>query len=787
MDNLNLRSRRGEIKNFAIIIGSVAALIFLFILIFFATTAVNESKKRAALKKAQEQAQNESVNSSTSTESSLPSLDTVDDKNGQSSRPTDWSAENVSFGDFYKPNREEKVFSLPDYSLPQNVKLDVANYYDVSRKINLDAGLDSLNNNGFAVIDNPFPNEAGDFFQGYSVLSSKQVPVLVTADFLAYYYQNTLKNAFKDLESTVFYENLWKTCKSLYARAKVRYEDNLAKVGLDNDLSLEGSRRELAFLATALQLLAPTQEQIFTDVIPGKPLGFSPTEALEYSFALPSYLKNDVEKEVAMIRKGDETAKSPVLLYERNYKDFVVPVEYRDKARLKNFYLSSRWLNSVFPLHYKSDDCPNCLLDRDDWRLSMYSALLLSEDFSADRDIQNNWAKIYKIKSFFQGLRGDLNYLHYRQALNDVFGADKKVEEIFSDGTKNDENFSLLKDKLLAIDFSGVEGGLEKNSTTTKKFLGMKMLVDPYWPTEYIYNQLSYPYVATSSLPNKDAAALSTSCTVPNGRGWLYRCRGMALDVINVAVKDITNFGGAYFSSNIDYKGYVLQADKLRKQFADFTPLSWHNSNYWSNLDMVAKAINSSDSERPIFMRSDDWRRQELIFGSAAWVNLQLPADSFKVPERDNSARLGGDSVGGGASEYGFVEPNLSFVKELKANTEMVFEMLRVLEVEKDGSVVLVDLDNMKKNFEEAEVVIEKELNSEELNGEDYKFIGSLTSLYAVKQKGVRKFTVVSASSRSGMQEKIEGLKFKVISYYKNGKRYFAIGPIFNFWESIKR
>jgi hypothetical protein len=784
-NHLKAGSSGGEIKNLAVIIGAVAALIFLFILVFFATTAVNESKKKAALRDAQQQAQNN--NQSTTTESSLPTLDPVGENNGTSSRPSDWSAENVSFGDFYKINREKKFFSLPDYTLPQNVKLDVANYYDVSRKVNLDAGLDSLNNNGFAVIDNQFSSEAGDFFQGYSVLSSKQVPVLVTSDFLAYYYQNTLKNAFKDLESTVFYENLWKTCKSLYARSKNRYEANLAKVGLDNDLALEGSRRELAFLATALQLLSPTSDQVFTDVIPGKPLGFSPSEAIEYSFGIPSYLKNDVEKEVALIRKSDETTKSPVLLYERNYKDFVVPNEYRDKARLKNFYLASRWLNSVFPLYYRGEDCPNCLLDRDDWRLSMYSALLLSEDFSADRDIQNNWAKIYKIKSFFQGLRGDLNYLHYRQAMIDIFGDDKKVEDVFVDSSKNDENFSLLKDELLSIEFSGVEGGLDKNSTTTKKFLGMKMLVDPYWPTEYIYNQLSYPHVGTSSLPNKDAAALSTSCTVPNGRGWLYRCRGMALDVINVVAKDITNLGGAYFSTNTDYKGYTSQAQKLRQQFANFTPLSWHNSNYWSNLDMISRAINSPDSERPIFMRNDDWRRQELIFGSSVWVNLQIPGDSFKIPDRENSARLGVDLVGGGAAEYGYIEPNLAFVSELKANTEMVFEMLKVLEVERDGSVVLVDLDNMRKNFEEAEMIINKELNSEELTLDDYKFIGSLTTLFAVKTKGARDFTVASLSSRSGMQEKVDGLKFKVITYYKDGKRYFAVGPVFNFWESIKK
>ena len=45
--------------------------------------------------------------------------------------------------------------------------------------------------------------------------------------------------------------------------------------------------------------------------------------------------------------------KSPVLLYQRNYQDFKVPNEYKFHAKLYNFYLTTKWLSSNFPLYYQ--------------------------------------------------------------------------------------------------------------------------------------------------------------------------------------------------------------------------------------------------------------------------------------------------------------------------------------------------------------------------------------------------------------------------------------------------
>ena len=200
------------------------------------------------------------------------------------------------------------------------------NYYDTSRKLNLDPGLDSLNNQGFAVIDNPWSQTAPDFYTIYGSLSANQIPPLITSDFLIFNYQNILKKSFKDIEANVFYDNLWDINQQLYTVAKTRYEARLSSIGNVNDSVLEGERLETAFFAVALELLKPAVNQVSGGNAVADPSLFTKTEADRFYFVVPPYLRADVLAEEKLIRgAGAPSAKSPVLLYARNYQDFSVP------------------------------------------------------------------------------------------------------------------------------------------------------------------------------------------------------------------------------------------------------------------------------------------------------------------------------------------------------------------------------------------------------------------------------------------------------------------------------
>jgi hypothetical protein len=185
-------------------------------------------------------------------------------------------------------------------------------------------------------------------------------------------------------------------------------------------------------------------------------------------------------------------------------------------------------------------------------------------------------------------------------------------------------------------------------------------------------------------------------------------------------------------------------------------------------------------------MRSQEWRKSELVTTVSSWVNLQLPPDSFSVHQKEEVARLGTETIGGGSAEYGYIEPNLALVRELKANTEMILEMLKLLKVGEQENTVLADLGTMKKNFDELDRLVRLELNSEAFTGDDYKFIGNFVTLFSVKELGARSLDITSPFAKLKMQERLEGIKLKIVVYYKDGKRYFAVGPIFNYWESKK-
>ena len=92
----------------------------------------------------------------------------------------------ISYAQFYKkPVLGFKIKSL-QYQMPLEVKKDTLNFYDANRKINLDNNIKQLNNNGFTYL----PNEVKDnFFSSYDYLRQKDLPLLLTSDYLLYYYQ----------------------------------------------------------------------------------------------------------------------------------------------------------------------------------------------------------------------------------------------------------------------------------------------------------------------------------------------------------------------------------------------------------------------------------------------------------------------------------------------------------------------------------------------------------------------------------------------------------------------
>lgn len=678
--------------------------------------------------------------------------------------------EYLAFRDFYKPIETAKNLSLPRYKLPWDAKTQAVNYYDFSRQINLDTVLPTLNSKAFVVIKNPFSSQKGseninNFYALYDSLSKKQVPPLITNDFLTYHYQTVLKQVFKNIESDIFYPNLFEMLSELNDLAKARYQKRLGEVGQVNDLALEAARLELAYTATALELLKPQSGQINEDNSTNNPNRFSPDEVSLYTFNSPSYLRVDVLKEVELIKEHRQNIKSPVMLYPINYADFNVPDDYRANAKLNNFYLTARWLNQPFPLYYQGPDCPSCSLDVDDWRIHTLAASFMAHDLFNNYDLKLKWARIYKTLAFFKGLRDDLTLVQYRDTLNRTFGENYNLEELLgSQSPGMADNFNRLQNQLAQYNFSALNGAWGKNSQKDK--LGVRFLADTYWPNEYLFKELTSPAVGNYA-GAKPGSANNTVC-----RNSLARCVASVGDVINL-VFPLSGIS-TYFDENANYRNYNSQAEKIR-QLLSASDL-WHNHNYWTTLKLVANSFIKSNQLS--HLANNDYLNREIGRAMASWVDLQLPADKLSLDQKYAAPAVNNT----GFLEYAYVEPNLNLVEEMINNTTMIKGMMEGLKVNYELSSVNNSLNDLLMQLNSVRDIVIKELNNQDLSNDDVQFIDRLAREFKVETLSKKNMTIVG-NNRQTLNINLSDVKLLILAHQRSGRWVLSAGPVFNYWE----
>lgn len=684
---------------------------------------------------------------------------------------TDLMIDYLSFADFYKKNELDIRPSFEKYELPLNTKIDVINYYDVSRKINIDGAIDNINNQGFAVVDNPWPNEAYDFYSVYGKLRDDQVPFLLTSDFLIYYHQNTLKKAFKDIEENVFFDNLWDISKELYQRSKARYESRLSAIGNVNDPLLEGARLETVFFAVSLELLKPRPEQIAPVGVQLTQEKFSVSEANRFSFSLAANLRDEVEAELKLIREASANTKSPTLLYNRDYKEFIIPRDYLNNAKLSNFYLTSKWLNSVFPLYSTNDNCPDCFLDREDWRVNFISSLLITEDFNSLPQIKNRWARIYKVLSFFKGLRDDLDYINYRDFLSSAFGEDYKIEELLiGENEIIDENLIKVKNKIADYEFVEIQGGADLQS---KNMIGFKVLADSFSPDNYLLSRLVGPVVTDQIAISDNTAVNTTACRVGEG---IKRCKGIPHDIINLVYPLQEN---DYFAQNSNYKNYITESQRLKRAIDD--SVNSRNSNYWSLLALIKEYLNHDPLLSPSFSSSPEWKERSLNTAIASWANTYIPVERFTV--KQFSGYRGLESFSRWSEKY-FIEPNFPMINELISVNEMVSEMLLSLRIDSEARQVGEDLKVAKRNLEKIREIMIKDISAQDLSDDDLdfisEFVGQLEVVNPVKEK---RFSIRPKGYAKDIRGDISDLKLLIVVNQRNSEKFFSVGPVWDYKE----
>lgn len=693
---------------------------------------------------------------------------------GQNSNESDLKGETVSFGAFYKPMNEPLDIKIKPVTLPLNVKSDVSNYYDISRRINLDAAVGRLNQNGFALIDSPYPEQNADFFATYAKLSANGIPALITEDFLLYYYQNSLKRIYKELEASYFYDSIWKVNKQLFDSANGRYQERRQKLGVSNDALLEAERLEASYFAMALSLLAPTPDQVSITEDLNDSSKFKPSEAKRYEFNIPSYLSDDIAKEMNLVKAAGKPAKSPIFLYMRDYGAFKVPVDYAVSAKLKNFYMATAWQSSLFPVNYKSANCPECLLDKDDWTINQIAAYLIAQDLQSSQPLKNEWAKIYKVMGYFTGLRSELTYLNYHQARADLF-KDKTVEEIF--GAKAFENLSLLSRKLNELNFLAAEGGLDRKKAEDRANIGLRLLQNPFSPDQYLYGRLTFSAVGTHNQPKRAANKPPYLTACANNDQSLFRCKGIGFDIIAAASPIVASSG--FLKDNTNYQHYADARSALARELSALSAYSWHATNFWTTLDITRSLLAEKINILPYSLNAA-WADRQLQAGLSALAFINMSADQWESA-RTVTNRFGGS---GSSASFDYIEPQQALIDELNANALMLQKTLSSLGVVKADDT---SFKQLTETLASIRGIARKELKGESLTPEDYLALSEFMGQYKVTKAGTKtalsSFADPDGTKVRNVKKNITPLKLLLLIYEKDGKKILAAGPVYGYKE----
>ncbi len=685
--------------------------------------------------------------------------------------------EKISFSDYYEKIEENIQPSFLDYQLPINVKIDVLNYYDVSRKINLDPVIENLNQDGFALIKNPWSAYDKDFYSIYDSLKEYQIPILITSDFLVYNYQNSIKTAFKEIEKSIFFENLFEVSEQMFKSAKNRYEARLSEVGNINDSILEASRLETVYFAVALELLKPTDSQIIKSSIKSSSEKFSQVEADRFTIKIPDYLKAEVEAEVNNIREGKKTEKSPVLLYEIDYKNFVVPSDYRNNEKLNNFYLTTKWLNSVFPLYYKNYDCLDCGLDKEDWQINVISAAMIADDFYSLPELKNKWARIYKILSFFKGLKDDLSYIDYYHALINKFGEDYDINELFTrTNPEFDNNIINYTNEIGSYKFLESQGAIDRSNPEEKNRIGLRLLAESFSPDDHIFKKLTYPETSIY-LDSEIKDNNITSCRV--GRN-VVRCSGSSYDIINLIYPLNEN---PYFIENSNYESYLEMSNSLKSGVN--LSIDKKSSNYWSTLSYIKEYLENDSKYLPAYAKTDSYKQRLLNTSSASWANLQLPMDIYSLSsENTSNTPSGGLGSFSRFSENYYVESNLSLINELLAQNKMVIEMFKALNINNEVRSAVIELENTYTKLGKMKEIIVKQIEGKELSSSDYEDISSFASRAEENLSADDKFKISwDFLSRKELNVDIDSFNLLLLINKNEDGIFFSVGPVWNYQE----
>ncbi|MHC1755734.1 MAG: DUF3160 domain-containing protein [Methanosarcina sp.] len=523
----------------------------------------------------------------------------------------------------------------------------------------------------------------------------------------------------------------------------------------------EAARRNVAYFAVALSLLQPKPEQIEqSQRYLGKATLFDPQNAKQYSVEIPSFVKADVEAELALI-EAQKGGISPIFKYYEDYSQYIPRGHYTTSEKLTNYFKAMMWHGRMSLLlrpdmiTAEESTAKESAAEKSEKqaRIRTTQALLISDHFDRDKDLRDRWDIIYDVTAFYVGFSDDLGPYEYAKALDTVFGNDR------SGVSFDNENLTALITELERYEspkiYSGtgevIYAGSETENKTLEATKGFRFMGQRYTPDSYILQKLNPPALNIMDLLGSKRAR-----------------------------EHLKNLG---ISGDEEYKSRHLS---LENEFEAFEEEDWNKNLYWAQLYALKPLLVSYPEGYPTFMQTEVWEDKQLNAALASWTELRHDTILYAKQAYFVSAfyELEEKPV------QGYVEPVPEFYARMLALTKMAHSGLAEMEVLDEQSDK--DFTTLESTLEKVLEISIKELENKELTDEEYEFIKSFEKNIAPMLENIdedAQSSVVVADVYTDQEGRVleEGtgkLDLIVVAYKQpDGRIVLGAGPVMSYYE----
>jgi len=557
---------------------------------------------------------------------------------------------------------------IPAYSVSPDLN-GISNVNDFELSENAEK---LLVKNGFVV--QPAYND--EFFSLYESNRYSFTPNFITVDSMLHNYHLMFDFLLKQLEEQKLYQELGKLNAGMLSDSLDQF-NSLTGTEWEN-----AAKRNVGFFAVGSKLL-------------------------DSQVGIPSVVKSEVEKELALIDAHQGIDKSPVAninrspdspeTYREDYSQYIQRGHYDKSKQLKAYFKSMMWYGRL-TFRLKNDD---------EIKSGILITLALNKEIN-----QTAWNKIYQPVNFFVGKSDDITYYQFKDLVKTVYGENPAIQTVSGDINKF-SSFVALTGNLepplinsMPIFSSSIQPDREKEIKGFR-FMGQRFTVDASIFQRLIYREVGDKTGSCQNFKPEETDCLSGARCLPKG-----------LDIpAAMGSTEATNIVAG--QGETQYACYSENLSKMRSYIAGLSPENWTQNLYWGWLYQLRPLLDEKPEGYPAFMRSPAWVKKDLNAFLGSWSELKHDTILYA---KQVYAEMGAGGIGE-KDDRGYVEPNVFVYARLASLLKMTNVGL-----EKRGLLTPDMKDNLSKMEQLAislKTISEKELNNEKLTDGDYELIRS--------------------------------------------------------------